>query len=141
MELSRKAIPYTPNPQSLKDMTIMIVSTAGAHLKDQEPFDTAGDISYRVIPGDAKAEDFTVTHGAPKEHYNTDEPKKDINTIFPIDRLRELQAEGFIGGVAEKHITMMGYSMRLNQINNETAPAIAKEVTRSQADAVLLTAG
>ncbi|GAX89937.1 glycine/sarcosine/betaine reductase selenoprotein B family protein [Effusibacillus lacus] len=141
MEMSRKAIPYTPNPMALKDMTIMIVSTAGAHLKEQNPFDTAGDATYRVIPGDVQAGDMTVTHGAPKEHYNTDEPKKDINCIFPIDRLRELATEGFIKGLAEKHISMMGYAMRLNQINQETAPAIAKEVTKSQADAVILTAG
>jgi D-proline reductase (dithiol) PrdB len=141
MEMSRKAIPYTPNPMALKDMTIMIVSTAGAHLKEQEPFNTEGDLTYRVIPGDVKAEDFTVTHGAPKEHYDTDEPKKDINTIFPIDRLRELAAEGFIGGVAEKHLTLMGYTMRLNKFLEETTPAVAKEVARSKADAVLLTAG
>jgi D-proline reductase (dithiol) PrdB len=35
----------------------------------------------------------------------------------------------------------MGYSMRLNKINNETIPALVKEVVRSKADAVLLTAG
>jgi len=141
MEMSRKAIPYTPNDKALKEMTIMIVSTAGAHLKSQEPFNTDGDDSYRVIPGDVASADFTVTHGAPKEHYDTDEPKKDINVIFPIDRLRELQKEGYIGGVAEKHITMMGYAMRLRKILDETVPAIAKEVERSKADAVLLTAG
>jgi D-proline reductase (dithiol) PrdB len=119
----------------------MVVSTAGAHLTTQEPFNTAGDASYRVIPGDAHSSDFTVTHGAPKEHYNTDEPKRDINTIFPIDRLRELVETGFLGGLAEKHLTMMGYAMRLNQINQETVPAIANEVEKSRADAVLLTAG
>lgn len=144
MEMSRKAIPYTPNPKSLSEMTIMIVSTSGVHLKEQEPFstDTAqGDATYRVIPGDVKATDLTVTHAAPKEHYNTDAPKEDINCVFPIDRLRELADQGVIGGVAEKHITMMGYAMRLKQINEVTIPAVAKEVVRSKADAVILTAG
>mgnify|MGYP001198650735 CR=1 FL=1 len=141
MEMSRKAIPYTPNDKPLAEMTIAIVSTAGAHLKDQEPFNTQGDDTYRLIPGDVSSDQFTVTHGAPKEHYNTDEPKKDINVIFPIDRLRELAAEGFIGGVGDKHITMMGYAMRLKKIVEETVPAVAKEITRSKADGVLLTAG
>ncbi|MBP1930578.1 glycine/sarcosine/betaine reductase selenoprotein B family protein [Ammoniphilus resinae] len=144
MEMSRKAIPYTPNDKSLKDMTIMIVSTSGVHLKDQEPFstDTAqGDSTFRVIPGDVRAQDLTVTHAAPKEHYNTDAPKEDINCVFPIDRLRELADQGIIQGVAEKHVTMMGYAMRLKQINEVTIPAVAKEVVRSKADAVLLTAG
>lgn len=144
IEMSRKAIPYTPNDKPLNELTIMLVSTAGVHLKDGEAFitdDPKGDTTYRVLPGDVQAGDLTVTHSAPKEHYNTDEPKKDINTVFPIDRIRELAADGFIGGVAEKHITMMGYAMRLNIINTETVPAIAKEVVRSKADAVLLTAG
>ncbi|RXT14923.1 glycine/sarcosine/betaine reductase selenoprotein B family protein [Ammoniphilus sp. CFH 90114] len=144
MEMSRKAIPYTPNQKSLSEMTLMIVSTSGVHLKDQEPFstDTAqGDSTYRVIPGEVQPADLTVTHAAPKEHYNTDAPKEDINCVFPIDRLRELADNGVIQGVAEKHITMMGYAMRLKQINDVTIPAVAKEVVRSKADAVLLTAG
>jgi D-proline reductase (dithiol) PrdB len=36
---------------------------------------------------------------------------------------------------------MMGYAMRLKKINEETIPQIAKEITKSKADAVLLTAG
>ncbi|MEW9667405.1 glycine/sarcosine/betaine reductase selenoprotein B family protein [Ammoniphilus sp. 3BR4] len=144
MEMSRKAIPYTPNQKSLSEMTLMIVSTSGVHLKEQEAFstDTAqGDSTYRVIPGDVQASELTVTHAAPKEHYNTDAPKEDINCVFPIDRLRELANEGKIQGLAEKHVTMMGYAMRLKQINEVTIPAVVKEVVRSKADAVLLTAG
>lgn len=141
MEMSRKAIPYTPNDKTLKEMNIAIVSTAGAHLKDQEAFDTDGDATYRVITNEANSDQFMVTHGAPKDHYNTDEPKKDINVIFPVDRLRELAEEGYIGGYSNKHISMMGYAMRLSQILNETVPQIAKEITKSKADGVLLTAG
>lgn len=141
MELSRKAIPYTPVQTELSNMTIMLVSTAGVHLKSDEPFNTEGDTTFRVLPGDLNSADLTVTHGAPKEHYNTDEPKKDINCMFPIDRLRELAEQGVIGGVAEKHLSMMGYAMKLRQIQEETVPAMAKEVLRSKADAVLLTAG
>jgi D-proline reductase (dithiol) PrdB len=141
MEMSRKAIPYTPLDKNLNELTIAIVSTAGAHLLNQEPFDTDGDASYRIITDEATTDQFTVTHGAPKEHYNTDEPKKDINVIFPLDRLRELVDEGFIGAVNNKHISMMGYAMRLKKILDETIPQIAKEITKSKADAVLLTAG
>jgi D-proline reductase (dithiol) PrdB len=144
MEMSRKAIPYTPNTRGLSEMTIMIVSTSGVHLLDQEPYstDTAqGDSTFRIIPGDVSSGDLTVTHAAPKEHYNTDAPKEDINCVFPIDRLRELADSGIIQGVAEKHLTMMGYAMRLKQINEVTIPAVVKEVVRSKADGVILTAG
>ena len=37
MELSRRCVPYTPVTRKLSEMTIAIVSTAGVHLKDQEP--------------------------------------------------------------------------------------------------------
>ncbi len=33
-----------------------------------------------------------------------------INCVFPIDRLRELAAEGMIGGVSDKHLGFMGWS-------------------------------
>ncbi|MCY0875781.1 MAG: glycine/sarcosine/betaine reductase selenoprotein B family protein [Firmicutes bacterium] len=141
MQLSRKTIPYTPVSKPLSEMTIMIVSTAGTHLKSQEPYNTSGDATYRIIPGDVQTADLTVTHGAPIHDYNWEEPRRDPNTIFPIDRLREIAAQGIIGGVADKHISMMGYALRLNEINAVTAPEIAKEVDHSRADAVLLTAG
>lgn len=141
MDMSRKAVPYTPNDKELNEMTIALVSTAGAHLKDQEPFDTDGDATYRLLGDDVQTNQLTVTHGAPKDHYNTDEPKKDINVIMPFDRLNELVDAGFIGAVNNKHISMMGYAMRLKQILEETVPQIAKEINKSKADAVLLTAG
>jgi len=141
VDLSRRCVPYTPATRKLSEMTVAIVSTAGVHLKDQEPFNTAGDDTWRVIPGDAPSADFTITHGAPEEHYDRSQAARDINVIFPIDRLRELAAEGMIGAVADKHITLMGYALRLQKYYNETAPAVAKEIERSPVDAVLLTAG
>jgi D-proline reductase (dithiol) PrdB len=134
MDMSRRAIPYTPNDKHLNEMTIAIVSTAGVHLRDQEPFNTdqaVGDTTYRIIPRDASADQFTVTLAAPIEDYNVEEPRKGINCVFPIDRLRELAEDGFIGAVTENHYTMMGYAMRLNKILKETIPEIAKSSMRA----------
>lgn len=140
-ELSRRCVPYTPVTRPLSEMTIAIVSTAGVHLKGQDPFNTAGDESWRELPGSVNTADLTITHGAPQEHYDRAQALADMNVIFPIDRLRELQAKGVIGAVAGKHLTLMGYSLRLQRYYNETAPAVAKEIERSPVDAVLLTAG
>ena len=50
--------------------------------------------------------------------------------------------EGFIGGVARKHIGYMGYTMQLKAMYEGTAPEIANEIDRgSRADAVVLTGG
>ena len=82
--------------------------------------------------------DLMVTH----HHYDHSDADEDINVVFPIDILRELVDEGFIGEVAKKHVGYMGYTMRLKNMYDETAPQIADEIDRgSRADAVILTGG
>ena len=144
MKMSRKAIPYTPNQKPLEELTIALVSTAGVHRKDQDPFETGkmGDTTYRVIPSESDLADLTITHGAPRDHYDpSDAVEHDMNCMFPLGRLRELADAGEVGGVSPNHWTLMGYTMRLSRVQDETAPAIAREVERSPTDAVLLTAG
>jgi len=139
--LARRCVPYTPVNRTLAEMTIALVCTAGVHMRSQEPFNVEGDDSYRVIPGDVDLKTLMITHGAPEEHYDRSHARDDINVIFPLGRLRELANEGVIGGVSTMHLSLMGYSHRLQRYYDETAPAVAAEIQRSPADAVLLTAG
>ena len=79
-----------------------------------------------------------VTH----HHYDHSDADKDINVVFPIDVLRDLHTDGFIGGVAKKHLGYMGYTMQLKAMYEGTAPEIANEIDKgSSADAVVLTGG
>ncbi|HZC07098.1 MAG TPA: glycine/sarcosine/betaine reductase selenoprotein B family protein [Ktedonobacterales bacterium] len=137
MPMSRRCIPYTPRRSELRETTFALVTTAGVHLRDQEPYDLAGDNSWRLIPGDVSSAQLMVTH----EHYDHRHADQDINCVFPIDRLRELAAEGVIGGVGDKHLGFMGYSQKLRDLYERAAPDMAKIIERSRADAVLLTAG
>lgn len=137
MELSRRAIPYTPFHRDLSDSTVALVSTAGVHMKSQEPFDVDGDSSYRVIPSDTPASELMVTH----EHYDHTEADRDINCVFPIDRLRELADEGFIKGLNPEFYGMIGYTLRMKDVIERTAPEIAQRLERSPTDLVLLTGG
>ncbi|HVA38080.1 MAG TPA: glycine/sarcosine/betaine reductase selenoprotein B family protein [Candidatus Dormibacteraeota bacterium] len=137
MELSRRAIPYTPFTKDLSETTIALVSTAGVHLKSQEPYDLKGDTSFREIPADVVTSDLTVTH----EHYDISHALADINCVFPIDRLRELHRDGVIGGIAPVHYGMMGYTLQMKPVLEQTAPEIARRIERSPTDAVLLTGG
>ena len=141
MALSRKCVPFTPFDRELRKSTIAIVTAGGVHLKDQEPFNIAdelGDLGYRVIPQDVEPGQLMVTH----HHYDHVDADRDINVVFPIDVLRDLEAEGFIGGVALKHIGYMGYTMQLKAMYEGTAHEIANEIDRgSRADAVVLTGG
>ncbi|HYY56373.1 MAG TPA: glycine/sarcosine/betaine reductase selenoprotein B family protein [Pyrinomonadaceae bacterium] len=141
MTLSRKCVPFTPFDRELARSTIAIVTAGGVHLKDQEPFNIAdelGDLGYRVIPQDVDSAELMVTH----HHYDHTDADQDINVVFPLDVLRELETEGFIGGVARKHVGYMGYTMQLKAMYEGTAPEIANEIDKgSRADAVVLTGG
>jgi D-proline reductase (dithiol) PrdB len=61
--------------------------------------------------------------------------------MFPIDRLRELAEEGFIGSVAPTHFGFMGGGGNQDKFTNETGPEIARQLKEEGVDAVLLTAG
>lgn len=137
MELARRAIPYTPFERELRDTTVALVSTAGVHLRSQEPFVLAGDASYRTIPSDTPASSLMVSH----DHYDHSEADRDVNAVFPIERLRELAADGTIKGVNADFYGMMGYTLRMKSVIDETAPEIARKLERSQTDLVLLTGG
>ena len=140
-QISRKCVLFTPLDRELAKCTVALVTAAGVHRKDQEPFNIAdelGDLSFRVIEGDAATSDLMVTH----HHYDHTDADRDINVVFPLDILRELKAEGFIGDVAREHAGYMGYTMRLKQMYEETAPAIAEQIDRkSRADVIVLTGG
>ncbi|GCE12832.1 glycine/sarcosine/betaine reductase selenoprotein B family protein [Tengunoibacter tsumagoiensis] len=137
MAMSKRCIPYTPRNREVKESTFALITTAGVHLREQEPFNTDGDNSWRLIPGDVQSEQLMVTH----EHYDHRDADQDINCIFPIDRLRELAAEGIIAGVSDKHLGFMGFSQNFRDLYERAAPEMAKIIVRSKADGVILTAG
>jgi D-proline reductase (dithiol) PrdB len=141
MSLSRKCVPFTPFDRELAKSTIAIVTAGGVHLRDQEPFNIAdelGDLSFRIFDEDVDVSQLMVTH----HHYDHTDADADINVVFPVEVLRDLKAEGFVGGVARKHAGYMGYTMQLKAMYEGTAPEIANEIDKgSRADAVVLTGG
>ena len=141
MSLHRKCVPFTPLDKDLSKLTVAIVTAAGVHRRDQDPFNIAdelGDLTFRTIAADATSADLMVTH----HHYDHSDADQDINVVFPLDLLRELKTEGFIGEVAREHVGYMGYTMQLRRMYEETAPAIAEFIDKkSKADVIVLTGG
>lgn len=128
---------WTPVTKPLNEMKIAFATAAGVHLKSDKRFNLAGDFTFRAIPGDVNTHDLMVSHGG----YDNGDVNKDINCMFPIDRLRELAAEGFIKEVAPMHYGFMGGGGNQDKFKNETGPAIAKLLKDEGVDAVVLTAG
>ena len=84
---------------------IALVSTAGLHRAGETPFDL-GAAGYRVIPGDAPMTELMISHIS--TNFDRSGFQRDVNVMFPLDRLRELAEEGFIGSAAAYHYSFMG---------------------------------
>ena len=128
---------WTPVTKELKDMTVALATAAGVHHKDDKRFNLAGDFTYRIIKDTMPSDELMVSHGG----YDNGDVNKDINCMFPIDRLHELKKEGFIKNVAPVHIGFMGGGGDQDKFKNETGPDIAKILKEEGVDAVILTAG
>jgi D-proline reductase (dithiol) PrdB len=92
-------IPWTPLRRPIAQATIAIVTTGGVHLCADRPFELRTDASFRAIPRSATSIDLCITH----EHYDRRDALHDLNLIFPLERLLELEAESIVGRVADVH--------------------------------------
>ena len=118
----------------LQKRRVSIVTTAGLHTRGDRPFG-AGAMDYRVIPGGAQANDLVMSHMS--VNFDRVGFQQDWNVAFPLDRLRELEREGVIGGVADYHYSFMG---AVSPVTNYEAKAgeLAQQLKADKVDAVLL---
>jgi D-proline reductase (dithiol) PrdB len=89
----------------LSGRRVAIVSSAGLVVRGEDPF-RGRDPDYRVIPGDTKPEDLLISHIS--INFDRTGFQEDWNVVFPLDRLRDLAADGVIGSVADTHYSFMG---------------------------------
>lgn len=92
-------------PKPLSECTVAIISTAGIHRRDDPPF-TFGAVDYRLVPGDVDFGDCMISHIS--ANFDRSAFQQDPNIQFPLDRLREMHADGEIGGVSNWHYSFMG---------------------------------
>lgn len=92
-------------PPPLAQSRLALVSTAGLHLRADAPF-TGFSGEYRVIPGDAAAGDLVMSHLS--ANFDRSGFQQDLNLVLPLDRLRELVAQGIVGSSASYHYSFMG---------------------------------
>lgn len=128
-----KDIPWTPVTKLLKDSKVSIVTTAGVHHKNQKPFDMNdpdGDPTFRDIDAKRSVPELMITH----DYYDYADADRDINIVFPIERLREFQKEGIVGEVAGRHYGFMGHidGPHIETLINKQAPEVARKTQGGQ---------
>ena len=64
--------------------------------------------------------------------------QQDINVVFPIDRLKELEAAGIIGSIAKFHYAFMGAGSHPHDYE-KTVREVAGFLKQDNVDAVFLT--
>ena len=133
-------IPWSPVSKPLEKSKIALVTTAGIHHKDQQPFDMAdsdGDPTFRIIGAHTIAGDYKITH----DYYDHQDAEEDLNIVFPITRLTEIRDAGFIGTMADMHFSFMGHinGRHVETLVNRTAPQVVRILKEMQVDVVLLT--
>lgn len=125
--------PWVTGPP-LGQRRVAIVSTAGLHRRGDRPFTFDAGDGYRIIPGDAMANDLVMTHVS--ANFDRTGFQQDWNVVFPVDRLRELAEDGTISSVASYCYSFMGAHdpMALE----DQARSVAHLMVKDEVNAVLL---
>jgi D-proline reductase (dithiol) PrdB len=131
-----ESIPWTPFQGTAEAACVGLVTSGGVHLRRDPPFAGTDDVSYRSIPGVAQAGDLTASH----PFFEAVELEQDIDAIFPLTRLRELQSLGVIGRVAPLHFSFMGVIPHWEHLE-APAKTVAEALLNAGVDAVILTPG
>ena len=122
--------------QPLAESTLAIVTSAGIHCRGDEPFGRE-DPGYRVIPSDVTAADLLQSHSSLA--FDKTAFIRDVNVVFPIERVAELVAEGRVGRVGPRHYSVMGALPDMTELRDATAPELARRLVDDGVDVVLLT--
>ena len=125
-------IPWTPFTGKVKQSRVALITDVPYNMRDP-----AGDPSFRQIPGNAEVVDLKITHN----YYDHTDADKDLNVVFPLERLRELAQAGDIGSVSPRCFSFMGHIVppHIYTLMHRTAPEVARMLKQDAVDLVLLT--
>jgi D-proline reductase (dithiol) PrdB len=126
--------PWTPLEKPLSECRLGLVASGGIYVSGQVAFHWRDDTTFREIPTDVRTEDLRATHFA----YDLSDARRDPNVVFPIDTLRRLVAEGFVGELARHALTFMGGIYSARKVAEDLAPRITERLVGEKVDAALL---
>ncbi len=129
---SYESNPWVAGPP-LNQRRVALISTAGVHKRNDRPFEM-GATDYRIIPADTSSDDLIMSHIS--ANFDRTGFQQDWNVVFPIDRLRELVANGTIASMAQYHYSFMGATDP--QQMESTARSLAGIMENDGVNAVLL---
>lgn len=100
-------------------------------------FRDRGDWSFREIPTDTDVLDLEIAHA----HYDHREADEDVNCVFPLSRMRELEEENFIGKYTPVQYSLMGYVPEVKPILDTAVKEIIPRLKKEGVDVVVVSGG
>jgi D-proline reductase (dithiol) PrdB len=117
----------TPLRKSIAESTIGLFASCGAQLPEDPLLGETEDISYRLIHRDTPMSRLVIAHKTKVRKWAAE----DLNVAFPLERMRELEAEGAFKLLAHTAVSMVGSIQRYTELVEQTVPAI-KQIYDSQ---------
>lgn len=131
-----EAAPFKELDKPLADCTVSLLTTGGLSERANAPFDANAKNDHRL---DAIARDVpTSSFQIHDNYYSHTDAEKDINCIFPLDRIREFELEGLIGRVSDRVWSgFMGRTYDRTRIVETSAPSFFAELVNDKVDLLI----
>ncbi len=126
--------PWQPVRKPLSQCRLALIASGGIYVTGQVAFHYKDDTSFRAIDRNVRTENLRFAHFA----YDATDARQDPNVVFPIDTLRRLVKEGFIGELTGHAYTFMGGVYSSRRVREELAPQLTERLLRERADLALL---
>ncbi len=127
--------PWATGP-ALAQRRVAIVTTAGIHLRGDRPFAPGSQgTEYRVIPAEANPDDLVMSHVS--VNFDRVGFQRDWNVVFPLQPLKALALQKWIGAVAAFHYSFMGAVSPVTRYEAK-ARELAAHLRADRVDAVVL---
>lgn len=132
-------LPWQGTGPPLEEARVAVVTTAGLHLPEEEPFQRikGGDFSYRLIPSDTPLSTLVCTH--PSGSWDRTGVENDRNVALPLDRLREMSRAGEIRAPSPRHVSFQGSITAPLRLVRQAAPEVAQILADDGVNVTLLT--
>ena len=130
--------PLTRLGKALHECSVTLLTSGGVSQCSMPGFDPDARNDHRLdeVDDTVSSSDFQI-HDSYYDHVDADQ---DINCVFPIDRLRELAADGTIGAVAPRFWSgFMGRIYNRTKLIEESIPAFIEKLREDAVD-ILATA-
>jgi len=124
--------PFVAGPP-LAQRRVAIVSSAALIRRGDEPF-PFGSPEVRFLTAHTRLGELLISHVS--INFDRSGYQRDINTVYPMQRLRELVDEGVIGNIAPTHYTVLGSTDPATM--EGSADQISGQLRQERIDAVLL---